>query len=590
MKKGFTLIELLAVIVILAIIALIAIPIVLSIISDSKESASLRSSEMYLKGLETSIAVSTLDNKVVKDGTYSIIKNGNICLEYKDNKCTNELKVEMNGEKPTSGKVTISNGQVIDLILNYENKAIVKSNNKLVYSYKQQENIEVPDLYNGTLTPVIYDGENWKVANQKEKWYDYGKQEWANAVILNSDSTKQVGDTLVVDGESPDILGMYVWIPRYEYKIEGTYGKGGTSTESPGEIEVNFISTNKEKASDNYIIHPAFNFGGTELNGIWVGKFEIGHATKTENMSCVNQICEDANNIRVLPNKSSLRTTVVSSFFYGIRSMSMENNVFGIKKEITDTHMMKNSEWGAVAYLSQSKYGKYGNSDYKERNKEVYLNNSSEYITGRSGGSYGGNTAINTVYPSENPTATYQYNLSGYYTYDGYLLGYGTGVETKPSNMKKTSSTTGNIYGIYDMSGGAWEYVMGAFANSDGIIWSGETLEKNSGFKGKVGPDGVDKEGLEWLSEKYYDVYKAHTETTISPDTACNGGICYGHALTETTNWYGDYLEFIYAGDSWILRGGAVSNESSAGIFASYHSSGKASAFSTSRVVFTPST
>ena len=48
MKKGFTLIELLAVIVILAIIALIATPIVLSIINDSKESASLRRAEMYL--------------------------------------------------------------------------------------------------------------------------------------------------------------------------------------------------------------------------------------------------------------------------------------------------------------------------------------------------------------------------------------------------------------------------------------------------------------------------------------------------------------------------------------------------------------
>ena len=47
-KLGFTLIELLAVIVILAIIALIATPIVLNIIKDSRESAGLRSAEMYL--------------------------------------------------------------------------------------------------------------------------------------------------------------------------------------------------------------------------------------------------------------------------------------------------------------------------------------------------------------------------------------------------------------------------------------------------------------------------------------------------------------------------------------------------------------
>ena len=49
MKKGFTLIELLAVIVILAVIAVIAVPIVLNIINDTKESATLRSAEMYMK-------------------------------------------------------------------------------------------------------------------------------------------------------------------------------------------------------------------------------------------------------------------------------------------------------------------------------------------------------------------------------------------------------------------------------------------------------------------------------------------------------------------------------------------------------------
>ena len=32
--------------------------------------------------------------------------------------------------------------------------------------------------------------------------------------------------------------------------------------------------------------------------------------------------------------------------------------------------MMKNMEWGAVAYLSHSKYGKYGNSMYEGSNKK----------------------------------------------------------------------------------------------------------------------------------------------------------------------------------------------------------------------------
>ena len=312
---------------------------------------------MYVGAVETSIATSTLDNKKVSNKTYNILKNGNICLKYSENKCTNELKVEVKGETPSSGKVTVSNGQLVDLILNYEDKTIVKSDNKLVYSYKEQENIEVPDLYNGTLTPVVYDGDNWVIANPKEKWYDYNKQEWANAVILKSDSDKKAGDNITVDGDNPDALAMLVWIPRYEYKIEETYGKGGTSTESPGEIEVNFISTKTKQPSENYRIHPAFNFGGVDISGIWVGKFETGHTTKSSaSIGCTDEKCEEGNNIRILPNKTSLRNNTVSSFFYGIRSMSIENNVFGINSNIIDTHMMKNSEWGVVAYLSQSKY------------------------------------------------------------------------------------------------------------------------------------------------------------------------------------------------------------------------------------------
>jgi hypothetical protein len=40
-----------------------------------------------------------------------------------------------------------------------------------------------------------------------------------------------------------------------------------------------------------------------------------------------------------------------------------------------ETHMSKNDEWGAVAYLSQSTYGKYGNTSYTGANKEIYVNN-----------------------------------------------------------------------------------------------------------------------------------------------------------------------------------------------------------------------
>ena len=70
-NKGFTLIELLAVIVILAIIALIATPIILNIISDSKEESNKRSVEMYGKAVEQAIAKSQLNGNEIPAGDYT---------------------------------------------------------------------------------------------------------------------------------------------------------------------------------------------------------------------------------------------------------------------------------------------------------------------------------------------------------------------------------------------------------------------------------------------------------------------------------------------------------------------------------------
>ena len=128
-KRGFTLIELLAVIVILAIIAVIAVPIVLNIIDESKESASLRSAEMYLDATEMVIADRVMHHGTINAGLYPIMSNGNICLkEYKKEgtpkietcggkplaevKKEDILEVEVKGEKPTSGSIYIKGGQI----------------------------------------------------------------------------------------------------------------------------------------------------------------------------------------------------------------------------------------------------------------------------------------------------------------------------------------------------------------------------------------------------------------------------------------------------------------------------------------------
>ena len=123
MKKGFTLIELLAVIVILAIIALIATPIVLNIINDTRESATLRSAEFYLNAVEQSIMKKNMN----AGGNFS----PNICEVQSDGNLlcdgTDTLEVEINGQKPTGGTITFNEGQTRDVVLTLGNKNIVKN-------------------------------------------------------------------------------------------------------------------------------------------------------------------------------------------------------------------------------------------------------------------------------------------------------------------------------------------------------------------------------------------------------------------------------------------------------------------------------
>ena len=126
MKKGFTLIELLAVIVILAVLAIIATPIVLNIIDDSKKNATLRSSENYIKAIEFSIAKSVMENKRLSDGTYQVMTNGSICLgTLTGTTCTDTLVVEVAGETPESGTITIKSRKIDSYEFTYKSGFVV---------------------------------------------------------------------------------------------------------------------------------------------------------------------------------------------------------------------------------------------------------------------------------------------------------------------------------------------------------------------------------------------------------------------------------------------------------------------------------
>ncbi len=484
-----------------------------------------------LKGTVEDLLANRLDVDMKLTSTQNSIS---IEIETKEGVPTS-YSYEITGPSDYSNKVnnTTKNTYTFDkLNLNTEYKIKVTVKNKAGLTKEMTKTIKtelIPEPELGNLIPVVYQNNNWVVVDPtKDKWYDYENQEWANAVILNDGINKIAGQELNLE---TDVRAMFVWIPRYEYKIEGPYGKGGVSLESPGEIEVNFIlkdTVYKDTNSDGYRVHPAFKFGTEELSGIWVGKFETSHITLSasrdaNNLGCSDNNCTNADGLRILPNMESLRNNSVSNFFYAIQSMGNRLKLSG------DTHMMKNSEWGAVAYLSQSKYGKYGNTDYKDVNKEIYQNKSSGFITGNSNGT-----------PSQASAITTQY------TYDVELLGTG-------------ASTTGNITGIYDMSGGGDEYMMSVLNNYD-ISYGGFSVLPNS---------------------KYYDIY---TSETLSE--ACDGGVCYGHALSETASWYDDGIDLKW----WVRRGGDYDYRNNAGVFATPSYRGISNDDCSSRIVLAPTT
>ena len=388
-----------------------------------------------------------------------------------------------------------------------------------------------PEL-DSNMIAVRYNGSNWvKADSSTNNWYNYDKQEWANAVTVTSDTrdrylSASVGTVVSMN----DIETMWVWIPRYSYSIgseDGTnyYGKQGdyldtTPTKAlPGEIDIKFVDTNtKDRGTARYIVSDgikdnswytpdAFTFGEEELSGIWVGKFETSSSNPSATHGGGNTTDLD---VMIKPNVTSWRNINVSNAFTVSQKMNDEGNRYGFTSNV-DTHMMKNSEWAVVAYLSQSKYGKIGNTDFSGENKEVYQNKSNSYIAGCSWG---------------NPSGGDISNYGCQYTYDVNISGTG-------------ASTTGTIYGIYDMSGGALEYVMG---NYNEIIG-------NSGFESIP-------------ESKYYDEY-----TSNNILQACDGKECLSHGLSETAGWYSDSQDRIYETYSWTLKGGSYLGSKISGIF-----------------------
>ena len=358
-------------------------------------------------------------------------------------------------------------------------------------TFSAEEGVNTPNIGDNMQLVVFDEDTSTWIEDPTKEAYSYldtsisgneNKSEWANAKV-----TTQVGDQT--------IESYFVWIPRFAYKIIGENdidvkfinGTGKTTVDG---IKCKYASENP--SADDYIVHPAFtdevDNGGwdSELAGIWVGKYETSSVEGNNNSSGDNVTTKTA---QVRPNVSSWRNIEIENMFTVAKAYAPN----------LESHMLKNSEWGAVAYLTESQYGRNGT--------EVTINN----------------------------------NGSTYFTGGGDSNEYVTNTD---------QSSTGNVYGIYDLSGNAYEYVAAAYSNRSEI-------------------------GTTNGSTKYATVYDG---------TDVNTDYKYGDATYETSGWHSDSATFVLSYDPFFIRGGSCSTGDRAGVFFYSSSNGSATTFDSFRL------
>ena len=348
--------------------------------------------------------------------------------------------------------------------------------------YSDTKKVNAPKLSQGMI-PIKYVSGNWVITTEDDAdWYNYVNSDgtagfkWAN-VMLSDGKYKVSSANYTTDGTTTvaeaDLGSMFVWIPRYAYSINSYHTSADGEGKTQNITNVVFLKgvSNRDSNGTEYyasynpdsvttggktptIVHPAFNFGGKALSGIWVAKFEAGMA-ETLSTSTNN----DGNKtVKVVPNAETWKYIQVGNCFKASLKMQVSGNPYGISG--ADSHLMKNSEWGAVAYFAASQYGK--------------------------------TPTINSLYEYDNSSNVYHEYAGG-----------------KDYKTNVSQSTTGNVTGIYDLNGGAWEYVAAYYDNGNSIL-SSQGLESFSNNK------------LKSEYAKYWDKYEVGNDekTIYGPDNS----------------------------------------------------------------------
>ena len=397
--------------------------------------------------------------------------------------CTIECKIKMlrpnNIDSETNSTFSMSSGEIEIIWLDSENNVIEKPNIPILSS-------------NGEcMIPVIWDESNniLETNENDSNWYNYDANKWAKAKTVND--------------------SYFVWIPRYAYRIiyytsfprknivgyyDG-YGKWKVSGELCQKIDDGIKTV--DYAGIKYIVHPAFETnldnGGwdNELNGFWMAKFEASGSS--------------ASTLKFIYGVQSERDVSIGASYSISRRATYgyigQKDKVGEYTSYMNSHLMKNSEWGAVVYLTHSKYGRNG-----------------AYVSA---------------------------NTSKYYT------GGGTEITSYLSNT--IQSSTGNVFGIYDLNGGSREYV--AAFNSPSDYWR----------YGHYGWSGVSDSAPSTIYEtKYNSVGKIGDATKE---------VTYSSSNSREYRWGGAAAALPGTNYPFLLRGGWY-NDDYSGIFCGQISDG----------------
>ena len=490
-------------------------------------------------------------------------------------------------EKAKEAKQKSENAQKEEdrLISEYE-KEIVKQDAEGIWDGK----VNKPDLMSGmsaikfTEPTDSTEGKDEKVSDSnKNDWYNYSEKKWANAKTTNDGS-------------------MWVWIPRYAYKMNKSnqtfdvvflVGTTDNYYDKDGKLQTAKRQTSETDIPDatkDYVVHPAFtnesNIGYVnggwkkELTGIWVSKFEAGYAGGNNNADKVDSKIKysqadawvsgyetgsgdktaQTRNYYNYEGYDNTTTYIKYPTFQGLtysmnyinhsdafsisRALTDDNNIYKLSNKETDSHLIKNSEWGAVSYLGQSQYGLNGTNI---RINNLTLNNSVKTIYAVTGYAaktlQDGDTKLEDARPVSSTEKVYKWT----------------------EKEGQTASCTGTIYGIYDMSGGAWERTAAIVNNGN----------ENLNIYGKAIMNALNN----GKSSEYVTVYPKGETSGQSIDDASKSNYTantkiYGDAIRETstagvgqTSWYSDYSYFAGLYYPFFLRGGGSWDRSGAGLF-----------------------